>query len=360
MARGMHRWWGLAAAVVAALGMGGVNAHAAGIARTFLITQGHTGFQRSSPLTPPLEQAWHRHFPGDVWYTVSDGRRVFFLASAHDSLVLYALDGATGRRLWGPVDVGGVAGNVGREEPEPGWGWLTFDGTHVFVASRPGLVMAYAASDGRRLWANAFPELNMLSSFPAVWDDRVLAQSAGGGLRELDASTGSPLGPLLGGAGGDALSGSALYGTTDCDAAWAYSLPERSVLWTHIEGCSTGPGLIPVVGGGLVFSRNDQGSGLPDEALSAEDGHLLRTIPHGGSAPVVDGSLTLARVGTTVSATQTATGASPVALRRGRPPRWRHGRNQRNPVRRLLDRNAIRRLRADGQGGVAVPDRGSA
>ncbi len=307
MARRALRWWGLVAVAAASLTCAGPSAQAAGIAGSFQITQSHTGVQRSSSLVPPLEKAWSRHVPGDVWYTVSDGRRVFFLSSAHDSLVLYALDGRTGRRLWGPVDVGASAETIGPEQPEPGVGWLTFDGSHVFVASLPGLVTAYAADDGRRLWANASQELDRISTFPSIWDGSVLVQR-GGTLLALDAATGAHRWRVRGGAGGDALLRSTMYGSTDCNAAWAYSLPERTVRWEHTEGCSSGPGLTTVVGGGLVFLRNIPASDGRDEALSAADGHIVRAIPSGGSAPVVDGPLTFIRTGTTVSATDTATG----------------------------------------------------
>ncbi len=100
----------------------------------------HLGSQADPGLTLPLVQKWIVQIDSGVATTPVIGNGlVFFLRQTGNSGEVFALDARTGERVWGRVPI--EAGEA-----------IAYDEGRVFVSAEYGILQAYDARNGARLW----------------------------------------------------------------------------------------------------------------------------------------------------------------------------------------------------------------
>src|SRR5437588_4050907 len=115
----------------------------------------HTGLQQSDSLRPALARKWSVDLGGSVSYAlIAQGMMFVTVADPPPATgtphgaKLYALDQATGNKVWGPYELGG------------GYSWANaaYDNGRVFALNVDGLTRAFDAKSGSLLWSRQIPD----------------------------------------------------------------------------------------------------------------------------------------------------------------------------------------------------------
>lgn len=252
-----------------------------GQAVAYQIDPAHTGSQFDT-VSPPLTQRWSRDLGSSVSYPLIAGGKVFVVAGTR----LYALNGANGATVWGPIDIGvsrGIAYNSGR----------------VFAVNHGGLLRGFDATTGTPVWSRQLSG-QAFTSPPSAMGGTVYV----GGVSTLYAVSAQD-GTVkwsTPNAGGDqsspAVTTTGVFVSYSCNNAFALSPSTGAVIWHHTSSCFGGGGRTSVFYNGRVYIRDsalenlalDSGIGIPVAAFSA------------GPAPAFHGSTGFFLTGSTLEA----------------------------------------------------------
>lgn len=240
-----------------------------GQAVTYQIDPAHTGSQFDT-VTPPLTQRWSRDLGGSVSYPLIAGGKVFVLAGT----TLYALNGANGATVWGPIEIGTAPS-------------IAYDSGRVFAINFDGLLRAFDASNGTQLWSQQLSGPGVTSPLSAMGGtiyvaaiSNVFAVSGQDGTVKWTAQNrgGSHSSP--------AVSTTGVYLSYSCNTAYALSPSTGATIWTHTSTCTGGGGRTSVFYNGRVYIRD---TALENLALDSGTGIAVADFS-AGPAPAFHGS----------------------------------------------------------------------
>lgn len=243
----------------------------------------HTGSINSPGLTPPLKQKWSVNFGQNISYPIIADGKVFVTvrnASIYGTK-LYALDGATGAIVWGPIDM--LGGSY--------WSALCYENGHVFAMSGDGMLRAFDAANGNLVWAKQLPGQYSFSAPPTVYQGVIYTSGAGSGgtAYAISAETGNVLW-TTGVANGDkstpAVTNEGVYLSYSCPNVYKLNPTTGALIWRYAPGCSGGGGKTPALYNGRLYVRDY----LPDYIFDAQTGaHIGSFVSK--SIPVFSGNM---------------------------------------------------------------------
>ena len=247
-------------------------------ATTWRIDAAHTGAVSGGTQRPPLAKRWSRHLGGTVSQPLIAGGRVFALAETgrgSPGSTLYAIDAATGKDAWGPIDLGSQA-------------FFSYGDGQLFVLNRDGVLRSFDAATGRQRWiVRSFGSLA-----PPVYKDGVIHVSARtdswwAELVALSAADGRELWRrwIVADDAAPAISEHGILTSMGCGPNVMWPGGTGDVLWSDGRDCYGGTSLTPVVAHGLAWIR-DTHQGLP-VALDARTGETVVTFT-ADAAPAFD------------------------------------------------------------------------
>lgn len=141
-------------------------------ATSYLGGPAHLNAQSGEVIAAPLASQWTRSFSERVSYPVVVGTRAFVLTGEYEAghgVRVQALDVATGRTLWGPVEVGGYFAR----------GSLAYAAGWLYVLSSNGLLRKLDPSTGAQQWSSLMPYQTYFRSELVVHGDRVYVLGSG-------------------------------------------------------------------------------------------------------------------------------------------------------------------------------------
>lgn len=292
------------------------------VASNVLQNPEHNAFTSSGP-EPPLAVAWRRKFPGPVSNLVTANGRVFMTSGTDgwSGSTLHALDAINGRRLWGPVDLGGFASNT------PSRNLISYHRGRVLVTSPNGVIHAYREHDGKLLWhtrrRNRYYQQELLAAHGGVftrvyrepWSTgaEVDAFRVHDGSHRWRATTHNYM--LTVGEG-------RVYAVDSCARADAFAINSGKRIWQRETECSGGPTTPPVYSASRLFLVNDhpqRTSVILDSSSGGEVGTFVSDVP-----PVILDDVRLVREDGTVRAEQVWTSSthSKASIPSNRAPIW--------------------------------------
>jgi outer membrane protein assembly factor BamB len=240
----------------------------------------HDGNFAHGVAAPPLTRQWSRDLGGSVSYPVIAGGRVFVTASSTSGYgtVLYALDAATGKDSWGPVPLGGTYW----------WSALAYGGGRVYAVNYDGVLSAFQASTGAKVWSVQLPGQYSFTSPPTYRQGVVYTGGAGSGgtVYAVNAGTGAVLWTQSVANGDDsspAVTGTGVFVSYACEQTYRLDPATGARVWLHSTDCEGGGGRTPVIADGGLWIRDD--AGKPQTVLNLADGTVRGTFGTGGWTP---------------------------------------------------------------------------
>jgi outer membrane protein assembly factor BamB len=300
------------AAAVAVLG--GLAAACTPVPTRVVITTGgpaNNAVYPTSSVAPPLEARWQRALGMPISGVVGAGRRVYVITAPDGTYVsgatVMALDAATGRRHWGPIDLGG--GNYSGGESS-----ITYaGGTVLTIAHR--VLEARDAATGALRWTTR-GRFRVMDD-PSVVGDRVIVVTRtddpiDADVRALRVSDGALLWRHdydRDSAKQVTATAQGVFATRDCGRTERLDVATGAVQWaTGERPCHAvgGPGS-PIIAGGRVYLPGNDATVVLDMATGADQATVASEDP-----PVIARGLVITR-----------TDAGLVALdERNRSRRW--------------------------------------
>jgi len=293
-----RRGLGLAGLVTCLLGLAIVTPSVAGAATAdqavaYQLDAQHDGYITGSTLTAPLSQAWSTTLPGPISYPLIVNGVVYVTAKAGTtgSTTLYAINQGTGAVLW--------SRGLGGTDP---WSGLAYDDGQVFTVNYGGELTAFDVDTGGINWSEQLPGQYEFSSAPTASGGIVYTGGAGTGgtVYAVDEGSGSLLWTASVANGDDsspAVDGFGVYVNYAANQDYAFDPVTGAQLWHYSTGSDGGTGKTPVLGDGMVFTRDLGGNLMLDEGTGANDGSYSAT-----PAPAVGGGLAYALDGGTLTA----------------------------------------------------------
>lgn len=273
---------------------------------SFQADMAHSGNAGHAGVAPPLTKRWSTRLGDWVSYPVLAEGKVFVTVDPGNrsergyGTVLYALDQRTGAVVWSR-DIAGTYW----------WSNAAYDEGRVFVVNEDGLVRAFSAATGARLWESQIPEAYGFSSAPVAANGRVFYSAATSGDRRsgaLSQADGRVLWTAAtpGSEGMPAADATRFYLAAPCRRAYAMDQASGAIAWTYTDSCSGGGGTYATVHDGRLFTTDTWGYRL---VLRSSDGALLGS--HDGNLPpaFADG-VAVYLVGTTMRAVDASSGAA--------------------------------------------------
>lgn len=233
----------------------------------------HTGSTNVTGLTPPLKQKWSINFGQAISYPIIAGGKVFVTvrnASAYGTN-LYALDGATGATVWGPIALGGTYW----------WSALCYENGRVFALNGDGLLRAFDAANGSVIWSQQLPGQYSFDSAPTVYQGVVYTGGAGSGgtVYAVSAETGSVLWTARvanGNSSSPAVTNDGVYVSYACPNVYKLNPASGALVWKYGSGCSGGGGKTPALYNGRLYVR-DFSNVILDSGTGAQVGSFVST-----------------------------------------------------------------------------------
>jgi outer membrane protein assembly factor BamB len=246
----------------------------------------HDGHSLDPTFTAPLTQQWTANLGGTVWYPLIVGDQVFVDVAVRDSVTfdgteVEALSLTDGKRLWGPVSIGGLHS----------FGGLAYDAGRVFALNQNGGLFAFNAGTGAVDWSKQLVGQTDFSSPPTATGGKVYLSGAGTGgilyaVNESDGSVAWTADVNGGASNSPAVDSSGVYVSYDCNQAYRFST-SGTLRWDHAPYCEGGGGLTDVLHDGVDYIRD--GSGTNPSALSESNGSVTG-LYLSTTAPAFDGS----------------------------------------------------------------------
>jgi len=253
----------------------------------YQINARHDGYSAAGVARPPLTEKWRRALDYSVSYPVIANGRVFVTSapdSAGNGTTLHALDAATGRDVWGPVDLGGGTR----------WSALALGAGRVYALNWDGELRAFSQRTGRLIWTTDLPDQWSFTSAPTFFNGQVFTGGAGfgGTLYAVDAATGEVNWTAQvenGDQSSPAVTATGVYVAYACEQAYRFDPETGAQVWHHNSGCAGGGGKTATVAAGGLWVRDPYDSGTP--VLRLTDGTTRATFAQRGvRAPAFLGS----------------------------------------------------------------------
>jgi outer membrane protein assembly factor BamB len=246
---------------------------------TYQINASHTGAVQTKGVYPPFAVKWSVNLNATVGYPLIAENKVFVLAGDSNSgtVNLYALQLATGKKIWGPVSI-----------PEDAYWWAAaaYDNGVVYVVpdSTPGFnsgaVFAYSAKTGKPIWSATLPGQYLFSSPPTAGNGMVYTGGAGGGgtvyaVREKDGSVAWTGSVENGDDSSPVVTKSGVYVSYACPQTYRFKPLTGVQVWHFSGGCEGGGGATMALYGGLLYVRNTYNYSTNSILLKASDGTMV-------------------------------------------------------------------------------------
>ena len=252
-----------------------------GKAVTYQIDPAHTGSQFDT-VDPPLTQRWSRDLGSSVSYPLIADGKVFVIAGT----TLYALNGANGATVWGPIDIGTYPS-------------IAYGSGRIYAINHSGLLRGFDAATGTQVWTQQLSG-QAFTSPPSAMGGTIYV----GGVSTLYAvnEQDGTIKWSTPNAGGDhsspAVTTTAVYVGYSCDRAYSLSASTGTITWQHPITCVGPGGRTPVFYNGRVYVRSnsivnlvlDSGTGITVDEYQA------------GPAPAFHGSTGFFLIGSTLQA----------------------------------------------------------
>jgi outer membrane protein assembly factor BamB len=251
-----------------AVAVSGTPAVAGDQAVAYQIGRTHRGFQTDALLAPPLTQRWTTTFDSSVSYPLIAEGKVFVTVRnvSQYGTKLYALDQATGKSVWARA----IAGTYY-------WSNAAYNDGAVFVLNFDGVLTAFSAADGTRLWKTQLPGQYAFSSPPVASSGVVYTGGAGSGgtLYAVDQTTGQVLWTRSvenGDHSSPAVSSDKVFASYVGPQVYAFDRASGAPLWHYDSGTEGGGGRTPVLAAGRLWVRDPVSTGY---VFDAQTGKLL-------------------------------------------------------------------------------------
>jgi outer membrane protein assembly factor BamB len=260
----------------------------------------HDGDSTDSSFAAPLTKAWSATLPGDVYYPLIVGDKVFVdYADAAGGTDVEALSLSSGDKVWGPVAIGG----------RYSFGAIAYDDGQVFALNYSGTLSAFDAQTGDLSWSKALPGQSAFTSPPTATGGTVYVSGAGSGgtVYAVDESDGTVkwTAPVENGDhSSPAVDDSGVYVSYACEQAYSFSFA-GALRWHHSTDCDGGGGRTDVLHDGRDYVRDD--AGMTPAVLSGDDGTAVSAFTS-ATAPAFDGSTMVTLADGTLTATNLSTG----------------------------------------------------
>jgi outer membrane protein assembly factor BamB len=227
----------------------------------------HSGSQSDDTFRPPFDQKWDVDLKGQVSYPLIVDGRIFVTVRASQGTELNALDEEDGHVLWGPKPLSGTFW----------WSGIAYDEGRVYAVNTDGILSAFDAESGERIWTQQLEGQYAFSSPPTAADGLVFLGGAGSGgtLYAVDGASGETLWTQRvenGDNSSPAVSSDGVFVSYACVQAYAFAPLDGEPLWHHMGPCEGGGGATPVLANGRLYARDWASSNL---VLDARDGSLV-------------------------------------------------------------------------------------
>lgn len=250
------------------------------LAVTYQINARHTGTISTPNLTPPLKTKWSVDLGATVGYALIAEGKVFVITGpdSNGQVNLYALDGATGATLWGPVQI-----------PEGAYWWAAaaYDNGTVYVVPNSmvgfsnGSLIAYRTSDGSELWSTNLTGQYFFTAPPTVGNGFVYTGGAGSGgtvyaVRESDGALVWTASVENGDNSSPVVTPSGVYVSYVCPQTYKFNPTTGKQIWHYSGLCEGGGGATPVLYNGLLYVRDwSMSYGHNGDILNANSGQIV-------------------------------------------------------------------------------------
>lgn len=268
----------------------------------YQLNPAHTGVTGDAMAASPTKR-WAVNFTGAVSYPLVTPDRVFVTVANPNSYgtQLYAFNAVTGAKDWGPIPLYGTYY----------WSGLAFDKGRVFTVNENGVMEAFNALTGERLWSVQLPGQYSFSSPPTAFGGYVYTGGAGSGgtLYAVNEATGALVwnaGVMNGDHSSPAVSSSGVYVSYACGQTYDFNPLTGAPIWHRSTPCEGGGGKTPVLAGGRLYVRDFSYAAM----LDASSGAFLSPFASSGPAPAVDAKTIYDLAGSTLTATNVTSGAT--------------------------------------------------
>ena len=223
----------------------------------------HTG-EQSGLLGPAPRKLWTRTGLGGrgVSYPVIAQGKVYFTAGA----LLYAVDAATGRDAWGPVDVGKAFSS------------LAYDAGRIFALGPKNMLWAFDAETGATLWFVDLRSSSPSDGPPAAAYGSVII--SGGNhvwsISQLDGTIRWKTFVSNSDGSSPVITPDTVY-LNYVGRTWALDFQTGEERWHHSGPCSGAGGATPVLHQGRIYAR--QGNCEKNQVVDAATGTGLGSFP---------------------------------------------------------------------------------
>ena len=226
---------------------------------TYQINPAHTGSQFDT-VSPPLRQRWSRNL-GPTSYPLIAGGKVFVVSGT----LLFALNGADGAVVWGPVQLGTYPN-------------IAYDSGRVISINRDGFLRAFDVTNGTELWsirlnaAFTAPPSPVGGTVYVNGFDTLYAVNVQDGTIKWETK-------FVGGAfSSPAVTSNALYVSHTCSAR-ALSPSTGAVIWHLASSCGGFGGRTPVFYNSRVYIRNFDSEHLALDSATGTRVAKIETLP---------------------------------------------------------------------------------
>jgi outer membrane protein assembly factor BamB len=295
--RNWHRLGVIAALLLSALAAAAAPAWAFDSTQ-YQATAKHDGRVQEPGLAPPFTRAWsiRMDHPG---YPVIAGGMAFVVDRDGDDAgtKVRAVDLASGTVVW-KKPIGGSYN----------WAALTFDADRLFVISNAGVLSAFDAATGVKIWAVALPGQYFFTAPPTASDGVVYVNGSGSGgtlyaVSEADGSVLWTASVVNGDASAPTLSATRVFVQFACTFTQSFDRSSGNERWRYDTGCSGGGGATSVLHNSLLYTR-DNGD---NRILNAWTGQLVDTYAT-RAIPAFDGPSMYALAGSRIRAIDLSSG----------------------------------------------------
>jgi outer membrane protein assembly factor BamB len=256
----------------------------------YQVDHGHSGHVTLGGVQPalPLQGRWTVDLGGEVFYPLVADRRVFVITrgpALFTGAHLRALDVATGDLLWGPISIPGTI-NIA---------YHAYHAGKVFVTGADGVVLAFDAATGAKLWETDLQDSYDIEAPPVAIDGLVyvLAFQGSSTLFAIDQEQGHVLWRSflpLGIRGSPAVDAQGVY-LTNQGRVHKLDRLTGELIWSTLG--QYGLDTTPVTAGSRLWIRYTSSivvTGVaPNAVMNPEDGSVLGTFPGVGMPAVAAG-----------------------------------------------------------------------